>query len=191
MTRRTLEGDSIPESVEGEHAMTSRQGSLELLQEPVAQRLLQSSIPARFAYQWTDGTPRVIPIGFHWNGQEIVLGTPMEAPKLKALLDGQTVALCIDTDTMPCQVLEIRGTIRLDVVEGIGPEYALATLRTMGEEAGRAWLTNMAPMVPRMTRVFVRPTWVAVIDFETRFPSALERAMETSSAGANGGTRTP
>ena len=114
--------------------MTSRQGSLELLQEPVAQRLLQSSIPARFAYQWTDGTPRVIPIGFHWNGQEIVLGTPMEAPKLKALLDGQTVALCIDTDTMPCQVLEIRGTIRLDVVEGIGPEYALATLRTMGEE---------------------------------------------------------
>jgi hypothetical protein len=115
----------------------------------------------------------------------MVLGTPMEAPKLKALRDGQSVALCIDPDSMPYQVLEVRGTIRLDVVEGIGPEYGLMTLRTMGQEAGRAWLTSMAPMVPRMARVFVRPTWVAVIDFESRFLSAIERAMEA--AGANGG----
>ncbi len=170
--------------------MTSQQGSLDLLQTPVAQRLLQSSIPARFAYQWTDGTPRVVPIGFHWNGQEVVLGTPMDAPKLKVLRDGQAVALCIDTDAMPYQVLEIRGTIRLDVVDGIGPEYELMTLRTMGQEAGRAWLTNMAPMVPRMTRVFVRPTWVGVIDFESRFPSAIEHAMAAANTGASGGGRT-
>src|SRR6478752_932314 len=117
--------------------MTSQQGSLDLLQEPVAQNLLQSKIPARFAYEWTDGTPRVIPIGFHWNGEEIVLGTPMEAPKLKALRDGQPVAVCIDTETMPYRVLEIRGTVRMDVVEGIAPEYVSMTYRSLGEEAGR------------------------------------------------------
>ena len=166
--------------------MTSKQGNVELLQEPLAQSLLKSSIPARFAYQWTDGTPRVVPIGFHWNGEEVVLGTPMDAPKLKALRDGQSVALCIDTDAMPYKVLEIRGTIRMDVVEGIAPEYELMTLRTSGEEAGRAWLANLALICPRMTRVFVRPAWVALLDFETRFPSALERAMEA--AGARGGT---
>jgi hypothetical protein len=163
--------------------MTSTQGDLTLLEEPAAQRLLQSSIPARFAYTWTDGTPRVIPINFHWNGTEFVLGTPTDAPKLKALKDGQQVALCIDTDTMPYKVLEVRGTVRLDVVDGIAPEYALMTKRVQGEEAGEAWLQTMAPITPRMARVFVRPTWVGLLDFETRFPSALERAMETAAAG--------
>lgn len=166
--------------------MTSQQGSLDLLQEPIAQQLLQAAIPAHFAYQWTDGTPRVIPIGFHWNGEEIVLGTPMEAPKLKALRDGQSVALCIDTETMPYRVLEIRGTVRMDVVEGIAPEYESMTYRSLGEEAGQAWLTNLAPICPRMTRVFIRPQWVALLDFETRLPSAIEVAMEAAGAQAAG-----
>jgi len=163
--------------------MTSEQGSLGLLQEPVSQRLLQSRIPARFAYQWTDGTPRVVPIGFHWDGEEFVLGTPMDAPKLKALRDGQSVALCIDTDEMPYKVLEVRGTVRMDVVEGIAPEYEQMTVRCLGDEAAAAWLQNLAVICPRMTRVFVRPTWVGMIDFETRFPSAIERAMEAAAAG--------
>ena len=56
--------------------MTTQQGSLDLLNDPVAQQLLQSTIPARLAYTWTDGTPRVVPIWFHWNGSEVVLGSP-------------------------------------------------------------------------------------------------------------------
>ena len=58
------------------------QGGLDLLQHPAAQELLRSKIPARLAYVWTDGTPRVIPIWFHWNGKEIVMATPPRAPKL-------------------------------------------------------------------------------------------------------------
>jgi hypothetical protein len=65
--------------------MTVKQGDLSLLQHPAAQELLHSKIPARLAYVWTDGTPRVVPIWFHWNGREIVMGTPPRAPKLKAL----------------------------------------------------------------------------------------------------------
>jgi hypothetical protein len=38
-------------------------GGPELLQDPVAQELLASRIPARLAYVWTDGTPRVSPSG--------------------------------------------------------------------------------------------------------------------------------
>ena len=30
--------------------------------DPVAQQLLQATGPAKFAYTWTDGTPRVVPI---------------------------------------------------------------------------------------------------------------------------------
>ena len=69
--------------------MPTKQGSIDLVNDPVAQRLLHSSIPARLAYNWTDGTPRVIPVAFHWNGQQIVIGTPSSAPKLKALHDGE------------------------------------------------------------------------------------------------------
>ena len=164
--------------------MPTQQGSPALLDDPVAQQLLQSTIPARLAYTWTDGTPRVVPIGFHWNGTEVVLGTPLDAPKLKALRDGAKVALTIDNDTMPHKVLLVRGTARIDIVEGIAPEYAAMTKRVLGEEQGRAWLDDLRPICPRMARVFVRPEWVGILDFETRFPSALERAMERAQAQA-------
>jgi hypothetical protein len=160
-----------------EQQMTTQQGTLALLNDPVAQQLFQSKLPARLAYNWRDGTPRVVPIGFHWNGQEIVLGTPSDAPKMKVLQDGAKVALTIDTDTMPYQVLLLRGTVRVDTVEGMAPEYVAMTLRVFGEEAGHAWLAQLRPICPRMSRIFVRPEWVGLLDFTTRFPSALERAM--------------
>ena len=50
--------------------MPVKQGDLNLLQHPTSRQLLESKIPARLAYVWTDGTPRVIPIWFHWNGSE-------------------------------------------------------------------------------------------------------------------------
>ena len=162
--------------------MPTRQGDLALLDDPVAQGLLHSTIPARLAYTWTDGTPRVVPIGFHWNGQEIVLGTFPDAPKMTVLHDGATVALTIDSDTMPHKVLQIRGTIRTDTVEGIAPEYAAMTERVFGKEGGQAWLETLRPLCPQMARIFVTPEWVGILDFETRFPSSLERAMEQAQA---------
>ena len=150
--------------------MATKQGSLALLDDPVAQQLLQSTLPARFAYTWRDGTPRVIPIGFHWNGHEIVLGTPTDAPKMKVLRDGAKVALTIDSDRMPYKVLLIRGTVRLDSVDGVAPEYVAMARRVMGEEGGKAWVLQVTPLFPRMARVFIRPEWVGVLDFETRFP---------------------
>src|SRR6187402_2214692 len=103
--------------------MPTRQGDLAMLEDPVAQRLLRSTTPARLAYVWTDGTPRVVPIGFHWNGEELVFGTPPDAPKMKALHDGDRVAASIDTDVMPYRVLQLRGRIRTDTVDGVAPEY--------------------------------------------------------------------
>ena len=83
--------------------MPAKQGDLSLLQHPVAKELLASRIPARLAYVWTDGSPRVIPIWFHWNGSEFILGTPPRAPKLKALAKNARVSLTIDDDKFPPQ----------------------------------------------------------------------------------------
>ena len=33
-----------------------------------------------------------------------------------------------------------------------------------------------------MMRVFITPEWVAILDFQQRFPSAVERAMERAAA---------
>ena len=62
-----------------------KQGDLSLLQHPASQELLQSKIPARLAYVWMDGTPRVIPIWFHWNGQEIVMASSAESAEAEGV----------------------------------------------------------------------------------------------------------
>jgi hypothetical protein len=149
------------------------QGSLELLQHPAAQVLLQSKIPARLAYIWTDGTPRVVPIWFHWNGQDFVMASPPKAPKLKALARNPKVSFTIDDNTFPHKVLLVRGTARLEPVNGIVAEYAAAAERYFGPEQGKAWINQLSSMVPGMVRITVAPEWVGLLDFQTRFPSAL------------------
>jgi len=153
--------------------MPCKQGDLSLLQIPASQELLQSKIPARLAYIWTDGTPRVIPIWFHWNGEEFVMGTPPKAPKLKALAQNPRVALTIDDNSFPHKVLLVRGTTRLEPVNGVVPEYAIAAERYFGPQQGKAWVEQLGKMVPTMVRVTLTPEWVGLLDFQTRFPSAL------------------
>ena len=150
-----------------------QQGDLGLLQHPASQELLQSKIPARLAYVWTDGTPRVIPIWFHWNGKEIVMATPPKAPKLKALAKNPKVSLTIDDNTFPHKVLLIRGTARLQPVDGIVPEYVAAADRYFGPEQGKAWVNQLRTMISSMVRITITPEWVGLLDFQTRFPSAL------------------
>ena len=150
-----------------------KQGDLSLLQHPAAKELLQSKIPARIAYIGTDGGPRVVPIWFHWNGREIVMATPPKAPKLKALAKNPKVSLTIDDNTFPHKVLLIRGTARLEPVEGIAAEYAACADRYFGPEMAQGWLTQLRSMVSSMVRITITPEWVGLLDFQTRFPSAL------------------
>ena len=157
--------------------MSSKQGDPALLRHPVAQALLRAPIPARFAYTWTDGTPRVVPIWFHWTGEEIVLGTPASAPKVKALRQHSKVALTIDEDKFPSKVLLVRGTARIQEMNGVVPEYAMSARRYLGEEQGRGWSAQAEKLFPKMIRIAIEPEWVAVMDFQERFPSAIEGAM--------------
>ena len=56
-----------------------------VMNDPLAQELLGSAIPARMAYNGTDGYPRAIPIGFFWKDERIVVCTASNAYKVKAL----------------------------------------------------------------------------------------------------------
>jgi hypothetical protein len=150
------------------------QGSLDLLDDEVAKRLLASDEVAHLAYQWTDGTPRCTPIWFHWNGSEIVMASPANAPKAHAVSDGSPVAVTIDSSAWPYTVLLLRGRAAVDEVHGVAPEYRAAAVRYFGNEQGNAWCDQLPPTT-RMLRVRVAPDWVGVLDFDAmrRLPSAL------------------
>jgi hypothetical protein len=146
------------------------QGHPDLIAGETAQRLLVSRELARLAYTAADGTPRVFPMLFHWTGEEIVFTTFAGAHKIAALRARPDVAITIDTATAPPEVLLLRGRAEVTDVDGIVPEYALAQIRYQGEEAGRAAVAAVDRPGVRMARIAVRPTWVGVLDFTTRFP---------------------
>ena len=152
--------------------MTTAQGDVAVLQDPVATELLTSRQVARLAYTWTDGTPRVVPIWFHWNGEAVVMGSPLGAPKLAALAVHPEVALTIDDEeSWPYKALLLRGPAQVERLDDTAPEYAAAARRYFGDEQAQQWLAQLAGRP--MARITVRPTWACVIDFVTRLPSAL------------------
>ncbi|NUR05988.1 MAG: pyridoxamine 5'-phosphate oxidase [Nocardioidaceae bacterium] len=154
--------------------MTISQGDLQLLEDPVAQELLGSKELARLAYSWLDGTPRVVPIWFHWTGEALTFGSPPRAPKVRALEHTPSVAVTIDSATgWPYHALLVRGVATVEVLDGVSDEYAAAAHRYFGGEQGAAWVQQIGDQP--MARITVKPTWVGVLDFETLFPSALSR----------------
>ena len=166
--------------------MPTRQGDVALLNDPVAQELLRGRTPARLAYTWTDGSPRVVPIGVYWNGSELVMGTWPHAPKITALRRDPRVAISIDTQTMPFKVLLIRGTARLELLDEPVPEWIEVNKQLAGDEAAgietAQQLGSLVPVLGGMMRVRVRPEWVGILDFETRFPSEVERGVAAAQA---------
>ena len=65
----------------------------------------------------------------------------------------------------------MEGAKLLELLDDVSPEYAAAAVRYFGEEQGGAWVAQLRGQP--MARVAIRPNWVGILDFETRFPSAL------------------
>jgi hypothetical protein len=149
----------------------------EVLNRPLSRELLARDL-TRLAYVAKDGTPRTVPIGFSWNGSEIVMCTATNAPKLASLRHNPAVALTIDTEVHPPKILLIRGRAELDVVEGIPEEYLqMNGALTMTPEQRVEWEAGVHALYESMVRIVVTPTWAKLIDFETTLPSAVEELI--------------
>jgi len=157
----------------------------EVMNDPLSQELLQSAIPARMAYNGTDGLPRAIPIGFLWKDGRIVVCTSSNAYKVKALSANPKVALTIDTEA-PYRALLVRGTASVEIVDGVPSEYLKASRKAMTDEQQyRAFESEVRSLYERMARITIAPEWAKVLDFETRLPSAVEElASPDDSAGS-------
>ena len=150
-----------------------RQGDLGLLDTDVAQRRLHATSPLRLAYIALDGTPRVVPVLFQWTGTEIVMGGFAPSARGRALRANPTVAITIDTDTQQPEVLSIRGAAEVAEVRGVVPEYEQYMRAGMPAEQADEYFAELRRRDVLMERIAVRPAWVGVIDFQTRFPAAM------------------
>jgi hypothetical protein len=149
----------------------------EVLNRPLSQELLARDL-TRLAYVARDGTPRNVPIGFSWNGSEIVMCTAKNAPKLLALRRNPAVALTIDTEVHPPTMLLIRGQAALDVVDGIPDEYLeMNGSYQMTPDQRVEWEASVRSLYDGMVRIVVTLTWAKLIDFETTLPSAVEELI--------------
>jgi hypothetical protein len=100
---------------------------MNVLTDPLAQQLLQSPLVTRLGYSGLDGSPRVVPIGYLWNGTSFIMCTAVKAPKVRALTANPKVAMTIDTDTQPPHILLVRGTASVEIVDGVPDEFLEAS----------------------------------------------------------------
>lgn len=164
---------SVREEFGQKEISMQRENVIQVLNDPLAQELLNSAIPARLAYTGRDGFPRAIPIGFYWNGTQFFVCTAPNAPKVRALAANPKVALTIDTDTFPPHVLLVRGTASIEVVDGIPPEYLEASKKGIEAEQWQAFEAQARALYKQMARITIAPEWAKLLDFETRIPSFL------------------
>jgi len=148
-----------------------------VLDKPISRELLERDL-ARLAYVAEDGTPRVVPIGFTWNGAEVVMCTPTNAPKLASLRRNPAVALTIDTEVHPPKILLIRGEAVLDEVEGIPDEYLqMNGSYEMTSDQRVEWKAEIRSLYDSMVRLVVTPTWAKLIDFDETLPTPVEELV--------------
>ncbi len=157
------------------------QGSLQLLDTRLARTLLASTIPARIAYTAQDGTPRITASWFQWTDGELVMPTFVQAPhvraparRLAAMRTRPDIAVSIDTESSPPQVLLLRGKAQITEVDGVDPDYARSARRYLGDEVAGQYLASLDQPGTRMARIALRPTWVGLLDFDgSRLPGVM------------------
>ncbi|TCC31289.1 pyridoxamine 5'-phosphate oxidase family protein [Kribbella sindirgiensis] len=161
----------------------NQQQIAEILAKPYAQQLLNGSEPARFAYDGLDGDPRVIPIGFWVEGDQIQIATAPKTAKVAALRKNPKVALTIDTGAFPPKVLLLRGTASLELVPGVPEGYLIAGHKVMTDEQYPGWAEGVKALYDEMVVITVTLTWAKLLDFETTIPKAVEDLIKEKSAG--------
>jgi hypothetical protein len=152
-----------------------------VLDDPVARELLQSPLLTRLAYVASDGFPRVVPIGYVWNGTSFVVCTVPGAPKVRALRSNPRVALTVDTETMPPHVLLVRGAATVEVVDGVPDEFLEASRKGLPPEQWDGFEAQNRALYKQMARITIEPLWAKVLDFETRLPSAVQELIAAAS----------
>ena len=159
------------------------------LGQPAARELLVSAQLVRLAYNGLDGLPRVIPIGFHWNDEHIVICTATTAPKVRALSSRPEVAVTIDVGSTPSEAksLLVRGVATVEIVDGIPDEGLAGSRKVLDAEQVETFERQVRSMYEQMARISIEPQWARFYDFGAgRIPSFLSKLASEADARAQG-----
>jgi nitroimidazol reductase NimA-like FMN-containing flavoprotein (pyridoxamine 5'-phosphate oxidase superfamily) len=149
------------------------------LGQPGAQKLLDGTA-AHLAYNGPDGFPRVIPIGFYWNGERIIVCTATTSPKVKALSSRPNVAVAIETGDSPdgAKSLLVRGVAAMDIVDGVADEYLAASAKSMEPAQQEEFERNVRSVYKQMARISIEPQWARFYDYGAgRLPVFLKKLV--------------
>lgn len=158
----------------------------EELGHPGAQELLRTQSLISLAYIGEDGFPRVIPIGFRWDGRRVLMTTNTTAPKYRALTARPQVALCLDSSeptssnlNPASRSLQLRGVAAIDASDAAMDYYVEGSVGSLeGEERAEAE-ARLRSFHKRVALISVEPTWARYYDFGTgRLPGFLARLAE-------------
>ncbi len=148
----------------------------EVMAKPITQQLLQEPI-LRLSYTGLDGGPRVIPLGYLWDGDRFLVWTIPRSAKVRALRADPRVAITIDVLGPPPRVLLVRGRAELSTVDGVPDGYLRASHRGIPAESWDSFDSQVRALYEQMVAIAITPDWAKLLDFETTAPSAVEQLV--------------
>jgi hypothetical protein len=92
------------------------------------------------------------------------------------------VALTIDTEGLPPNVLLVRGVATIEVVDGVHQAFLDASRKRVPAEGWDDFEASVRGLYKTMALITIEPLWAKVMDFETRLPETVER-LATAAAG--------
>jgi hypothetical protein len=149
----------------------------QVMAAPIATQLLRDEPILHLSYTGRDGAPRVIPIGYVWDGGSFRMWTVPGSAKVGALQADPRVAITIDVPGPPPRVLLVRGRASLSTVDGVPDGYLEASHRTLPPEAWDGFDTQVRALYDQMVIIEITPEWARLLDFETTAPRAVEKLM--------------
>jgi hypothetical protein len=155
----------------------------DVMERQYARELIASRVPARIAYIALDGTPRVVPVNYHWNGSTVVIGSAATSAKVAALRANPRVAITIDSEAMPPQYILLRGAASVEVVDGVPEVFLTAARRRTPEEFWDAWVAGVHNLYSQMAVITITPHWAKLIDCDTTAPKAEEDLARAAPQG--------
>jgi uncharacterized protein YndB with AHSA1/START domain/DNA-binding HxlR family transcriptional regulator len=154
-------------------ATMSAQDIAEVMSRPYSRELLASRIPARLAYTGLDGDPRVVPVGYEWDGTHVTLASAVGSAKTEALRGNPKVALTIESEDFPPRVLLLRGTARIEVVDGVPDVFFRASKRRMSDDQWPGWAAGVRALYDQMALITITPMWAKLLVAAATRPSSL------------------
>lgn len=148
------------------------------MNKPISQQLLREQPVLHLAYSAPDGSPRVIPLAYLWDGHSFRIWTIPISDKVATLRNDPRVAITIDVNGPPPRILLARGRAELSTVTGVPDGYLEASHRNMPAEMWDGFDAQVRTLYEQMTAIVITPEWAKLIDFETNAPSAVEKVVK-------------